>query len=170
MLTKIFVTFWRLTAIVLGLLAGQAAIAQNAAPALSAADQAVLDARQAFDRSDKARLQALLPQVRGHLLEPWVGYWDMRLRLAESSPEQVRAFLARWAGSYHEDRLRNDWLLLLGQRRDWLNFQTELALYRMNDDPEVRCYALWVEHLRNRSASGARLAEDVRRLYGKGLA
>jgi soluble lytic murein transglycosylase len=35
----------------------------------------------------------------------------------------------------------------------------------MNDDPEVRCYALWVEHLRNRSASGARLAEDVRRLW-----
>jgi soluble lytic murein transglycosylase len=165
MLTKIFVTLWRLIAIVLGLLAGQVAIAQNAAPALSAADQAVLDARQAFDRSDKARLQALLPQVRGHLLEPWVGYWDMRLRLAESSPEQVRAFLTRWAGSYHEDRLRNDWLLLLGQRRDWVNFQTELALYRMNDDSEVRCYALWVEHLRNRSASGARLAEDVRRLW-----
>ena len=165
MLTKIFVKGFRVAAVWAALLAGQAAMAQNAAPALSAADQAVLDARQAFDRSDKARLQALLPQVRGHLLEPWVGYWDMRLRLAESSPEQVRAFLTRWAGSYHEDRLRNDWLLLLGQRRDWLNFQTELALFRMNDDPEVRCYALWVEHLRNRSASGARLAEDVRRLW-----
>jgi len=169
MLTKIFVKSRRLaallTAFLATLLAGQAVLAQNATATLSAADQAVLDARQAFDRSDKARLQALLPQVRGHLLEPWVGYWDLRLRLGEASPEQVRAFLARWAGSYHEDRLRNDWLLLLGQRRDWLNFQTELALYRMNDDPEVRCYALWVEHLRNRSASGARLAEEVRRLW-----
>ncbi len=165
MLTKIFVKSFRVAAVCAALLAGQTTIAQNAAPALSAADQAVLDARQAFDRSDKARLQALLPQVRGHLLEPWVGYWDLRLRLGEASPEQVRAFLARWAGSYHEDRLRNDWLLLLGQRRDWLNFQTELTLYRMNDDPEVRCYALWVEHLRNRSASGARLAEEVRRLW-----
>ena len=169
MLTKIFVKSCRLAALLTTflatLLAGQAVLAQNATASLSAADQAVLDARQAFDRSDKARLQALLPQVRGHLLEPWVGYWDLRLRLGEASPEQVRAFLARWAGSYHEDRLRNDWLLLLGQRRDWLNFQTELALYRMNDDPEVRCYALWVEHLRNRSASGARLAEEVRRLW-----
>jgi soluble lytic murein transglycosylase len=169
MLTKIFVKSRRLAALLTTflatLLAGQAVLAQNATATLSAADQAVLDARQAFDRSDKARLQSLLPQVRGHLLEPWVGYWDLRLRLGEASPEQVRAFLARWAGSYHEDRLRNDWLLLLGQRRDWLNFQTELALYRMNDDPEVRCYALWVEHLRNRSASGARLAEEVRRLW-----
>ncbi len=169
MLTKIFVKSCRLAALLTTslaiLLAGQAVLAQNPTATLSAADQAVLDARQAFDRSDKARLQALLPQVRGHLLEPWVGYWDLRLRLGEASPEQVRAFLARWAGSYHEDRLRNDWLLLLGQRRDWLNFQTELTLYRMNDDPEVRCYALWVEHLRNRSASGARLAEEVRRLW-----
>ncbi|MCE2878939.1 MAG: lytic transglycosylase domain-containing protein [Comamonadaceae bacterium] len=161
MLTKFFLGACLLTAAMLA----QSATAQSAAPALSAADQALHDARQAFERGDKARLQAIMPQVRGHLLEPWAAYWDMRLRLAEATPAQIREFLNRWAGSYQEDRLRNDWLLLLGQRRDWVTFQTELPAYRMNDDPEVRCYALWVEHLRTPGAGSARLAQEVRRLW-----
>ena len=38
------------------------------------------------------------------------------------APQEVQDFLARYAGTYQEDRLRNDWLLLLGQRRDWDGF------------------------------------------------
>ncbi len=134
-------------------------------PSLTAADQAMLDIRQAFERSDRNRLQALLPQVRGHLLEPWAAYWDMRLRLSEAPASDITAFLTRWAGTYQEDRLRNDWLLLLGQRRDWSTFQNEIVHFRMNDDPEVRCYQLWVEHLRTPAADSARRAEEVTRLW-----
>jgi soluble lytic murein transglycosylase len=71
----------------------------------------------------------------------------------------------RWSGTYQEDRLRNDWLLLLGQKRDWLTFQNEIVHYRMNDDPEVRCYVLWIEHLRTPDADGPGRAEEVRRLW-----
>jgi soluble lytic murein transglycosylase len=131
----------------------------------SQGDQAMLEIKQAFDRSDKARLQALLPQVRGHGLEPWAAYWDLRLRLWKVPASEVQAFFSRWAGTYQEDRLRNDWLLLLGQRREWTAFQNELAQFRMNDDPEVRCYALWVEHLRTPGAGSQRLAEELRRLW-----
>ena len=46
-----------------------------------------------------------------------------------------------------EDRLRNDWLLELGRRRDWTNFRAEVPRFRMNDDREVSCYALLVQHL-----------------------
>jgi soluble lytic murein transglycosylase len=53
----------------------------------------------------------------------------------------VQDFLARYAGTYQEDRLRNDWLLLLGKRRDWASFAAEYPRYRMRDDREVRCYA-----------------------------
>ncbi|MEY2734736.1 MAG: hypothetical protein RLZ58_145, partial [Pseudomonadota bacterium] len=56
-------------------------------------------------------------------------------------------------------------LLLLGQRRDWLTFQNEIVHYRMNDDPEVRCYVLCVEHLRASGADGTRRAEEVARLW-----
>jgi hypothetical protein len=36
-----------------------------------------------------------------------------------TAPAEVQDFFARYPGTYQEDRLRNDWLLLLGQRRDW---------------------------------------------------
>ena len=155
--------------LVLALLTGSAqGAAQTAAPApqaLTAADQAMLDIKQAFDRGERSRLQSLLPQVRGHILEPWAAYWEMRLRLADAPAADVQAFLSRWSGTYQEDRLRNDWLLLLGQKRDWLTFQNEIVHYRMNDDPEVRCYVLWIEHLRTPDADGPGRAEEVRRLW-----
>ena len=137
--------------------------AQTAAP--SRADQVILDMDQAFERGDRARLQALLPQAKGHLLEPWAAYWELRSRLLDATPAEVQAFFTRWAGTYQEDRLRNDWLLLLGQRRDWSAFAAELPNFRMRDDREVRCYALLVEHLRAPSETPPRVAEDLRRIW-----
>ena len=110
-------------------------------------DDAILEMSQAFKKGDRKRLTALLPQVRGHALEPWGAYWELRARLDSAGPTEVQDFFTRFAGTYQEDRLRNDWLLLLGQRRDWTNFAAELPNFRMNDDREVRCYAIAVEQV-----------------------
>ena len=128
-------------------------------------DETLLDMGQAFRRGDKARLTQLLPQARGHVLEPWAAYWELRARLDTASAQEVRDFFGRYAGTYQEDRLRNDWLLLLGQRRDWTAFAEEHPRFRMNDDPQVRCYALLVQHLQEGDAAPAGLAEEVRRLW-----
>ncbi len=137
--------------------------AATPAPGASAADDSViLEMNKAFKRGDKDRLTQLLPQARGHALEAWAAYWELKARLEEASAQQVQDFLARYAGSYQEDRLRNDWLLLLGQRRDWPAFAVEYPKYRMNDDREVRCYALLAEYLKN-PAQDARLADEVRK-------
>ena len=128
----------------------------------NAGDSVILDMSQAFRARDKGRLAQLLPQARGNVLEPWAAYWELKARLGEASAQEVQDFLRRYAGSYQEDRLRNDWLLLLGQRRDWAAFDAEYPNYRMNDDREVRCYALLVEHLKNPSLD-AKLADEVRR-------
>ena len=122
-------------------------------------DDVLLEMQQAFRKGDKKKLSALLPQANGHVLEAWAAYWELKARLGEASSQEVQDFLARYAGTYQEDRLRNDWLLLLGQRRDWSNFAAEHPNYRMSDDREVRCYAMAVDHLRN----GADVAADVRR-------
>ena len=45
-----------------------------------------------------------------------------------------------------EDRLRNDWLLELGRRRDWKNFALDFPRFRMNDDREVTCYSILTEY------------------------
>ena len=125
-------------------------------------DDVLLEMQQAFKRGDKKKLTTLLPQARGHALEPWAAYWELKARLGEASAQEVQDFLTRYAGTYQEDRLRNDWLLLLGQRRDWANFAAEYPNYRMGDDREVRCYALLVEHLKN-PVLDARLSDEVRK-------
>jgi soluble lytic murein transglycosylase len=138
-----------------------AAIAQN-----QRGDDAINEMAQAFKRSDKARLTALLPQVRGHVLEPQAAYWELKARLEEASALDVQDMLARYAGTYHEDRLRNDWLLLLGKRRDWTSFAAEYPKYRMGDDKELRCFALLVESVQTGNTTKEMADEMRRNWYG----
>ena len=119
---------------------------------------------QAFRRGDRKALAQLLPQAKGHPLEPWAAYWEIKSRLGEATPREIQDFLARYAGTYQEDRLRNDWLLLLGQRRDWALFEAEHLQYRMGDDKEVRCYALLVAQLKA-PAPDPVLADEVKTLW-----
>ena len=119
-----------------------------AAVAISAGNSVVLQAREALSRKDKGpRLAQLRQSVQGHALAQWVDYWELSSRLADAQSSELAAFFTRWSGSYVEDRLRNDWLLELGRRRDWVNFKLELPRFRMNDDREVQCYALLTQHL-----------------------
>ena len=134
MLSKIF-----LTALIVPFIAWPAAVQSQTGDAL------IVEMNQAFKRGDKKKLTALLPQAKGHALEGYAAYWELKARLPEASGQEVQAFYSAYPGTYVEDRLRNDWLLLLGQRRDWAAFAQEHPNYRMNDDKEVRCYALLVE-------------------------
>ena len=129
----------------LALPAAWPAQALSGAPVENLADQAILEMSQAFKQGNVKRLSALLPQVRGHVLEPWGAYWELRARLELASPREIEEFLTRYAGTYQEDRLRNDWLALLGQRQEWGSFMAEYPNFRMNDDRSVRCYALMTE-------------------------
>ena len=61
------------------------------------------------------------------------------MRLIETGPADVDAFLARWPDSYVADRARNDWLLELGRRQDWRTFLRIQPTFRMNDDRDVSC-------------------------------
>ena len=132
----------RPAALALALLAGQpmGALAQSE-------HQVALDAREAFRKKDKAQLGAAAAAARQHPLAPWIEYWELNNRLGLAQVDEVEAFYARWPGTYVEDRLRNDWLLELGRRRDWANFSRDYPRFRMNDDREVTCYALLTQHL-----------------------
>ena len=123
-------------------------------------DDTLLEMQQAFRKGDRKKLEQLLPAARGHALEPWAAYWELKARLNEAMPQEVQAFMQRYAGSYQEDRLRNDWLLLLGQRRDWGQFAEQHPHYRMSDDREVRCYALLIDQIKG--TAPATVADDVR--------
>ena len=152
-----FMLYKTIVTLVLATLMGAGAHAQ------SKGDDVLLDMSQAFKKGDRNRLSTLLPRARGHALEPWAAYWELKARLGDASAQEVQDFFTRYAGSYQEDRLRNDWLLLLGARRDWAAFAAEYPHYRMNDDKEARCYALLIEHLKAGPATSPELAAEVRR-------
>ena len=67
-------------------------------------------ARDAFRAGDAARLERVAPRLKGHLLEQYIAYWQLRLKLDDADPERVRAFLARNEGTPLGDRLRGEWL------------------------------------------------------------
>ena len=123
-------------------------------------DTPIVDAREAFRRHDRLRLLADRDGAAAlrHPLAMWADYWELTNRIAEVQQPEVSAFEARWPGTYVEDRLRNDWLLELGRRRDWQNFTAELPRFRMNDDREVTCYAVLQEHLAGKEVHDAALA------------
>ena len=123
-------------------------------------DDVLLEMQQAFRKGDRKKLEQLLPAARGHALEPWAAYWELKARLNDATYPEIQSFLQRYPGSYQQDRLRNDWLLLLGQRREWGLFADQHPSYRMGDDREVRCYALLIEHIKG--ATGPSVAESVR--------
>ena len=112
-----------------------------------AGDATIVDARDAFRKKDRVRLAALRSAAvaAGLPLAMWPDYWELTNRIAEVQQAEVDEFAARWPGSYVEDRFRNDWLLELGKRRDWLNFAAEFPRFRMNDDASVHCYALLID-------------------------
>jgi len=122
------------------------ATAQTAA--VPTADTPIVEAREALRKNDRARLAALKASTAAssHPLASWVDYWELTARLGTASVAEVDGFLSRWTGTYVEDRLRNDWLLELGRRRDWGTFAREFPRFKMNDDREVTCYALLTQH------------------------
>ncbi len=146
---------------VLTLSSATPALAQAGNNAKSGPDDVILEMQRAYKRLDRKRLGALLPQVKGHPLEPWGAYWELAARLEDAPASEIQDFFTRYAGTYQEDRLRNDWLLLLGKRRDWASFNAEYPKYRMHDDRSVRCYALLNEF----NATGAEVAEQVQEAW-----
>ncbi len=152
--------------LILACLCGSALLVTSAFAQSQRGDDILIEMSNAFKRGDKNRLTTLLSQARGHALEPLAVYWQTKARLEEASPAEVQAAMQSIAGTYHEDRLRNDWLLLLGQRRDWSAFAVEHPKYRMLDDREVRCYALHLDRLRGVVNPEAAASEVLRNWYG----
>lgn len=98
-------------------------------------------AQAAFRAGDPVRLARHTAALEGYPLLPYAEFWQLKLRLEEMPSTEVRAYLAKYPGSYLADRLRAGWLKELGKRREWQTFDLDLAPLVV-DDAEIRCYAL----------------------------
>jgi soluble lytic murein transglycosylase len=148
-----------------------AAIAPTApAPAPAALPQAILDAareqdtiflqlREAARQNDAGKAAELAARLPNYAIPSYVDYYRLKPRLKDASNEEILDFLKRYEGSAIADRLRNDWLLELGRKRDWANFDRELPLFVKNDDYQLKCYALL-----SRAVKGQNVAQEGRAL------
>jgi soluble lytic murein transglycosylase len=104
-------------------------------------DDDFLAARDAFQVGNAARLEKYAARLKGHVLEPYVSYYRLRMRLEDAEPATVKAFLGRHAGTLIADNLRAEWLKVLGKRGRWELFGTEYPKL-IQGDAELTCYAL----------------------------
>ena len=115
-------------------------------------DEALLAAYDAFNAGDPMKLARAATVLKGNVLEPYVDYWALALRLEDASDAEVHAFLEKYSGSYVAELLRGQWLKVLGKREDWASFEAQRSALS-GDDLEIRCYA-WLARL----ARGDRVA------------
>src|SRR5688572_27241068 len=112
-----------------------------AAPAVAAQDDDFLAAREAFRSGDSRRLDYYAGRLKGYVLEPYVAYWQLRMRLDEANPADIRRFLSTYGDTPVARSLLNDWLRLLGRTGQWQQFEVDYALYS-GEDLDITCYGI----------------------------
>jgi len=135
---------------------GCATAAQPAAKRgeVASGDAAVLAAREAFAAGDRNRLALAAAAVGEHPLKSYGEFWALQLRLrAERNGEgaaldkAVGDFLARHPRTYVADRIRLDWLLNLGARREFAALLRERQALVWGDDVQLRCHETLARYL-----------------------
>ncbi|MES2900847.1 MAG: transglycosylase SLT domain-containing protein [Pseudomonadota bacterium] len=122
-------------------------------------DDTFIMLREASLRGDLAKTDAYAARLVNYPLASYVAYYRLKPRMASTPSTEIADFLARFQGSAIADRVRNDWLLELGRARDWARFDQQYPLFVLNDDTQVRCYALMA-----RVAKGEKVGDDARTL------
>ncbi|MBR7800997.1 lytic transglycosylase domain-containing protein [Undibacterium sp. FT137W] len=138
-------------------------------PGLVNDDDRFMALRDAAMHDDAKAAQMHASQLTNYAIPSYVEYYVLRTRIRSISAAEIQTFFKKYEGSAIADRLRNDWLLVLGFRGDWTNFDQQLPLYVVNDDSQVKCYALLSKAIKQqRVAVEARALITSPKQYGDG--
>jgi soluble lytic murein transglycosylase len=120
-------------------------------------DTLFLDLREAARRDDSAKALELAARLGAYSIPSYVDYYRLKPRLSTAAPSEMREYIAKYEGSAIADRLRNDWLLELGKMRDWATFDEQYPRFVLDDDLQLKCYALV-----SQASKGQHVAEAAR--------
>jgi len=135
----------------------------------SGADQTFLALRDAARKDKVDKAAELAARLKDYPIPSYVEYYRLKPRVKDLPHGEIRAFLNRHAGTAIADRLRNDWLLELGKRRDWARFDEQYPQFVLKDDVQVTCYALLSRAVKGQPvAAEAREALTQPKKYGEG--
>jgi soluble lytic murein transglycosylase len=132
-----------------------AAFAGKRVAVFASDDDVFLALRDAARNGDATRAAALAAALNNYAIPSYVDYFRLKPMIANAAEQDIRDFLARYDGSAIADRLRNDWLLELGKERNWALFDEQYPLFVLNDDTQVKCYALTSKALKGQNVAAA---------------
>ncbi len=135
------------------------AATRHALLSASPADADFVALREAALRGDTGEAGRIATRLTSYPIPSYVDYYRLYPRLASTPEGEIRQYLERYDGTAIADRLRNDWLLLLGRTHDWRVFDEQYARFVLNDDTQLKCYALM-----SRMAKGENVAKPARDL------
>ncbi|MEJ0004765.1 MAG: transglycosylase SLT domain-containing protein [Pararobbsia sp.] len=144
-----------------------AAPLRQSAAGLSPDDQTFIALRDAARQNDEAQAASLAARLPNYPVPSYVEYFALKPLLFDNSghanigapDDAILAFLGKYDGLAIADRLRNDYLLVLGARHDWRNFDSQYKRFVLDDDTQVKCYAL-----ESRAARGENVTDAARTL------
>ncbi len=122
-------------------------------------DDAFLLLRDAVRQDDASKADFYAARLTSYSIPSYVDYYRLKSHLKDATTADIRDFFQRYQGQAIVDRLRNDWLLELGRKRDWAAFDEQYPQFVLNDDTQVKCYALI-----SRALKGQKVADDARAL------
>lgn len=124
-----------------------------------ASDADFLALNDAFRAGDAAKLERFARRLKSTPLEVYADYYRLRLGLENSDASAVSHFLSRPEDTPMVDRMRGEWLKLLGKRQQWDEFDAEYPRL-INEDTGLTCYALQ-SRLRNQEQTALREARGL---------
>ncbi|WP_230412398.1 lytic transglycosylase domain-containing protein [Undibacterium hunanense] len=132
-------------------------------------DDRFMALRDAAFHDDSGNAEQHAAALKNYEIPSYIDYYRLRARLVKTTNAEFRDFLSKYEGSAIADRLRNDWLLLLGKRGEWETFDQQYPMFVVADDNQLRCYAVLSKALKQQKvASDARNLLNAPRDYGEG--
>jgi soluble lytic murein transglycosylase len=122
-------------------------------------DDVFLALHDAWRNNNATKAGELASRLPNYAIPSYVDYYRLESRINSATEQEIRDFLTRYEGSAIADRLRNDWLLELGRIRNWELFDEQYPQFVLNDDTQLKCYALMSKALK-----GQDVAEEARKV------
>lgn len=121
-----------------------AAILAMASSTLTAGqDEDFIAMRQAYQAGNASRVAIYAQRLRGHVLEPYAVYYQLRPQLENEavSSEAIQKFAERYRDSSLGEKLKGEWLRMLGRTEQWELFAQGYPDLK-NKDAALICYSL----------------------------
>jgi len=132
-------------------------------------DDRFMALRDAAFHDDPVKADLHAAALTQYEIPSYVDYYRIRAHLSRASNTEISDFINKYEGSAIADRMRNDWLSLLGKRGSWDLFDQQYPLFVVADDNQLRCYAVLSKAIKGQKvANEAKNLLNAPRDYGDG--